>query len=123
MATVIKTTTREPKHLAWLALKHRMHAGGILPDALLDYLWDRKRHDVAMTFVDGQPACVALLADYGQLMVYTRRRYRRLGLGRRTAKLLAQRSGITLDVMTGGPGKRPSLSSKFFASLGVEFMP
>lgn len=123
MSEVIKTTTREPKRLAWLALKHRMHAGGILPDALLEYLWDRKSHDVAMTFVDGVPACVALLADYGQLMVFTRRKYRRRGLARRTAKLLSRRSGITLEVMTGGPGKRPNVSSRFFESLGVEFMP
>lgn len=118
----IKTTTQEPKLLAWLALKHRLHSVGILQKALLDCLLDRKAHDIAMTFVNDEPACVVLLADYGQLMAYTRRKYRRLGLAKRTAKLLSRRTGTHFTDMTGGPGKQPETSKAFFNHLGVEFI-
>lgn len=120
---VIRVTTKEPKHLAWLALRHRLHAGGILKDALLDYLWDRKGHSVAMAFDGTTPVCIALISDWGQLMVYTRRQYRRQGIGRRAANLVARSIGIKLNMVIGSSGKQSNVSSKFFEALNVEFVP
>jgi hypothetical protein len=117
------TTALTPRHLAWLALQARLHSGDLLRSELQWYLWGKKESEVAMTFIDGEPVCVALLTDYCQLMVYTRKAYRGLGLAKRTARHLSRRTGFALECMTGGPGRRPELSKSLFASLGVEYIP
>lgn len=119
----IHTTCVNPKHLAWLALNQRLHADGWLKTELLNYLWDRYDHHVAMTFVDGQLACVVLAAEYGQLMAYTRSRFRRQGLATRTTRHLCRYHQLDLADYNGSAGRRPRTSEGFFKSLDVTFVP
>lgn len=119
----IRMTSKEPKHLAWLALRHRLHAGGILHGVLLDYLWDRRSVDIVMAFDDKTPVAVAAYVPWGQLMVFTRRQYRRRGIAARAARLLSRKTGVHVSMMVGGPGRRPLASQRFFEAIGVEFMP
>lgn len=118
-----RTTCLYPKHLAWLALDQRLHANGWLKTELLNYLWDVYDHRLAMTFVDGQPACVVLAAEYGQLMAYTRSRFRRQGLATRTTRYLFRYHGLDLSDYNGSAGRRPRASQGFFNSLDVNFVP
>lgn len=87
-------STRDGKRLAWLTLKHKLHADEYLKVGPLNCLWDCYDHAVAMTFVDGEPACVVPAAEYGQLMAYTKRKYRRMDLAKRTAQVLCRQLGL-----------------------------
>jgi len=119
----IRTTCVNPKFLTWLALKERMHSGrGLLQEELTNYLIDARDHRVAMTYVDGVPACIVLAAEYGQLMVFTRPRFRRLGLAKRTVKQLCKHHNLSLDDYNGAPGVRAGVSCKFFNHMGVNFV-
>lgn len=116
---LVVTTMHQPYYLAHQALVVGLHGRGLLEHELRNLLRGAS-HEIAMTFIDGQPVCVALLTEYGQLMVYTRHRYRRLGLGRRTVRLLSRRTRTALHLMLGGVGRNPSVSRGFFEAVGVE---
>ncbi len=116
--TRVRTTTLQPHYLAHLALEHRLHNGGILKPTLYQILQE-KPHHIAMTFLGQSPACVAVLASYGQLMVYTPLRYRNRGFGKRTARVLSRQCGISFSEMVGGIGVKPQQSRRYFESLGV----
>lgn len=115
----IRVTSSHPHFLAHEALVHKLHTKGLLWTELTQLL-KGVRHDIALVYVDHKPVCVALYAEYGQLMVYTKPSYRRRGLASRASRLLARRTGVKLKMMTGELGNVPSLSLAFFNSLGVD---
>lgn len=119
---IIKTTTQEQKKLAWMALQHKLHTGDLLEKELLNFLWDKYDHAVALTYVDGEPACVVLAAQYGQLMAFTKPKFRRMGLAKRTTAVLCRRIGAEPKDFNGGPGRKPELSEAFFRSIGANFV-
>jgi len=115
----VVTTTARPNYLAHLALVGKIHANGLLKYELLNLL-KGSSHDIAATFVNDKMVCVMVLTEYGQLMGFTVPAFRKKGLGRKTARLLARRTGVSFKLMLGGVGKNAKQSRGFFEALGVE---
>lgn len=115
----VVTTMHQPNYIAHQALKHRLHGRGMLERELVNLLRG-ENHEIAVTYVNFRPVCVALLTTWGQLMIFTRSKYRRLGLAKRTARLLSRRVGVKFELMVGGVGRKPAVSRGFFEAIGVE---
>lgn len=120
MTMSIRTRTVEAGYLAHLALVNKLFPkDDLLEKELIKFLKGKTNLHIALTFVDDVPACVCVISSYWQIMSYTRPKFRRMGLGIRTARAVIRKSGLHPCLIQAGPGPNPKTSRAFFERLRI----